>query len=411
MPRSKHRLLSAAQERQPQVTAFLQDLIRIPSINGRDPEISVARRVVEEAERLRLTARLVAADPQRPNVLVELGQGPAGFALIGHLDTVAEGEHGDWQYPPFGGEIHDGWLYGRGAADNKAGVACALYTLAILRDLSLLDLSASRVILAGVTDEESGANSPLGLRHLLDQGLVEATGAIYTYAGDKIFIGHRGVLRVKVRATGEAIHTGRRAWHQKRQGINAGTSLMPATLALDNLDIPTSPHPAFPGLGCTVTVTSFHCGDGDGVVPARAEAGIDVRLMPGQRSEDVLKTIRDVVEAKTPPELPVKIDVTVDIPAAVIPADHRLVELARHWTRTITGKEWPAVGAGPANEGYMLIEAGVPTLCGFGPRGENAHARDERVELASLSQAVAMYVGLTSDYLSAASADASSTTS
>jgi len=382
------------------VTAFLQDLVRIPSVNGRDPEARVARRIAEEAARLDLPARLVGAEEERPNVLVELGEGPTGFALVGHLDTVAEGEHGNWRSPPFGAEIHDGWLYGRGSADNKAGTACALYTLAILRDQGVLDPSTARVILAGVADEESGACSPLGLRYLLDRGLIDATGAIYTYAGDKIFIGHRGVLRVKLRAAGEATHSGRRAWHQKRLGLNAGTALMPAALAVDNLEIPTPPHPAFPGLGCTVTVTSFHCGESDGMVPGEAEAGVDVRLMPGQASGDVLQAITDIVTAETPPELRVRIDVTVDIPAAAIPSDHRLVEVARDWTRAVTGAEWPVVGAGPANEGYMLIEAGVPTLCGFGPRGENAHAADERVEIESLSQAMAMYAGVVSDYVS-----------
>jgi hypothetical protein len=115
----KRQLLSAAQQHQADVIGFLQDLICIPSVNGRDPESGVARRVVAEAERLRLAARLVVAVPERPNVLVELGEGPAGFALIGHLDTVAEGDHGAWRHPPFGGEIHAGWLYGRGVPNQR----------------------------------------------------------------------------------------------------------------------------------------------------------------------------------------------------------------------------------------------------------------------------------------------------
>jgi succinyl-diaminopimelate desuccinylase len=396
-------LLSAAQQYQGGAVAFLQDLVRLPSVNGRDTEAAVAQRVVEEAERLGLQARLVAADPKRPNVLVELGGGVGGFALVAHLDTVEEGEGEDWSHPPFGAEIHDGRLYGRGAADNKAGIACGLYTLALLRDHSLLDLSAARVVLAGVVDEESGANSPLGARYLLDQGLLDASGAIYTYASDKIRIGHRGVLRLRLHATGEAVHSGRKAWHQKRQGLNAGTALMAVALAIDGMEIPTSPHPAFGGLGCTVTVTGLRFGPDNGtvsgVVPGRAEAGIDIRLMPGQSKDEVLDTVRDVVERNVPPGLQVATDVTVDIPAAVIPADHRLVETARHWTRMVTGEEWAVAGAGPANEGYMFIQAGIPTLCGFGPQGENAHAPDEYVEIGSLSQTIAMYTGIIRDYL------------
>jgi acetylornithine deacetylase/succinyl-diaminopimelate desuccinylase-like protein len=109
-------------------------LVRIPSVNGRENEATVAQRVIEEATRLGFDARLIAADPARPNALVEWGHGPASFALIGHLDTVAEGDPAAWTSPPFAAEIREGRLYGRGTADNKAGIACGLYTLALLRD-------------------------------------------------------------------------------------------------------------------------------------------------------------------------------------------------------------------------------------------------------------------------------------
>jgi succinyl-diaminopimelate desuccinylase len=95
----------------------------------------------------------------------------------------------------------------------------------------------------------------------------------------------------------------------------------------------------------------------------------------------------------------VTVDVKNDLPGVAIPSDHRLVEITRRYTRAVTGHEWPAVGAGPANEGYMLIQAGIPTLCGFGPRGDGAHAPDEGMGLASLSQTIAMYAGIIRDYL------------
>jgi succinyl-diaminopimelate desuccinylase len=395
-------LLSADRQRHDEAVAFVQDLVRIPSVNGRDTEAAVARRVVNEAERLNLPARLVGADSGRPNVLVELGAGERGFALVAHLDTVDEGEEDDWTYPPFGGEIHDDFLYGRGAADNKAGLACGLYGLAFLRDHALLDPSATRVVLAGVVDEESGACSPLGVRHLLDRGLLDVGGAIYTYTSRKIRIGHRGVLRLVLRATGAAVHSGRRVWHQRREGAHAGMALVDIARALEGLEIAAPEHLAFPGLGCTVTVTGLHFGPearAGGVVPGRAEAGVDIRLMPGQSREGVLDRVAEVVEANTLEGVEVDTEVVVDIPAAVIPADHRLVQVAQRWTKAITGETWPVEGAGPANEGWMLIQAGIPTLCGFGPQGGNAHAADEYVEVGSLSQAVGLYAGVIGEYL------------
>ena len=119
--------------------SFLQDLVRLPSVNGRNSETAVARRIAAEAERLGLAAELVASDPERSNVLVTFGEGACGFALIGHMDTVAAGDDALWSSPPFAAAIREGHLLGRGTADNKAGIACGLYTLALLRDQQLLD--------------------------------------------------------------------------------------------------------------------------------------------------------------------------------------------------------------------------------------------------------------------------------
>jgi acetylornithine deacetylase/succinyl-diaminopimelate desuccinylase-like protein len=92
-------------------------------------------------------------------------------------------------------------------------------------------------------------------------------------------------------------------------------------------------------------------------------------------------------------------NVTVDIPGAVISQDHPLARLAQDYTEAIMGRRWETAGAGPANEGYMLIGAGIPTLCGFGPTGGNPHAADEWVDVNSLPATVAMFAGIIHDYL------------
>ncbi len=398
----QNRLLSKAQAYRADLVDFLIDLVRIPSVNGRENEAAVAQRVVEEAERLGFEARLVAKDPARPNALLEWGHGPAGFALIGHLDTVAEGDPAAWTSPPFAAEQRGGRLYGRGTADNKAGIACGLYTLALLRDQGMLDPDDVRLTLAGVVDEESGASSTLGVRYLLDQGLLRADGAIYAYASDIVCIGHRGLLRLRLHAGGRAIHSGSPAWAQGQGGVNAVTGLAEILLALEALELPAPAHPAFEGLGCTLTPgTRVAGGEFESMVPAHAEALVDVRLMPGQDSADVIAAVEEVIAEVTArrPGLSVRIGVKNDLPGAAIPADHPLATTAQHYAEALTGVTWPIAGAGPANEGYMLIEAGIPTLCGFGPTGGNAHAPDEWVAVESLATTVAVYAGMIQDYL------------
>ena len=396
-------LLRAAEARLPEMTAFLQDLVRIPSVNGRDTEAAVAQRVLAEAARLGFEARLPARDPARPNVLVTWGGGPAGFAFIAHTDTVAEGNPAAWTTPPFAAAVREGRLYGRGAADNKAGLVCGLYTLALLRDEGLVDPAAVRVSVAGVVDEESGASSSLGVRYLLDAGLLAgARGAIYAYASDIVCIGHRGLLRVILRAEGQTIHSGSAAWSQGLGGVNAVTGLAAVLLRLEALDLPAPMHPAFEGLRCTLTPgTRFSGGEFESMVPAHAEALVDVRLMPGQPAEDVLAAIEHAVAEETArrPGLRVALEVKNRLPGVAIPMEHPLATLAQRYTESVTGAAWPIAGAGPANEGYMLIEAGIPTLCGFGPTGDNAHAPDEWVALASLPRTVVMFAGIVRDYL------------
>lgn len=395
-------LLTTAAKYESNITAFLRDLVRIPSVNGRDLEAALAERIQAEAITLDLESRLIALQPERPNILVSYGEGTDRFVLIGHMDTVAEGDPTSWSCPPFAADVKEGRIIGRGAADNKAGIACGLYTLALLRDLNLIDPAHQQVILAGVVDEESGACSPLGVRHLLDSGALQARGAIYTYTSDIVCIGHRGLLRLELNAHGQSIHAGVAEWHNHIQGANAVMALAELLLRLESLNIPAHPPSGFEHLGFTITPgTIFRGGSYPSIVPDSAKAVVDIRLLPGQSSVEVLDFVQEQIHAieKERQRIHFEMTTTVDIPGAVIPKDHPLAVLAQDYTEALTGRRWEAAGAGPANEGYMLIGAGIPTLCGFGPTGGNPHAPDEWVEINSLSATVSTFAGIIHDYL------------
>ena len=395
-------LLSAARTYQQDLIAFLRDLVRIPSVNGRDPERLLAERIQAEADRLGFESRLIALQPERPNILVNYGNGMDRFAMIGHMDTVAEGDPASWSSPPFAAQINEGRMTGRGAADNKAGIACGLYTLALLRERNLIDANRQQVILAGVVDEESGACSPLGVRHLLNSDALQARAAIYAYTSDIVCIGHRGLIRLELTAHGQSVHAGLAEWHHQTIGANAVTALSDLLLKLEALQIPAEAPPGFEHLGFTITPgTVFHGGSYPSIVPDLASAMVDIRLLPGQSSADVLAQVRDqihLIESQRP-RITFDMNVTVDIPGALIPKDHPLARLAQDYTEALTGRRWETAGAGPANEGYMLIGAGIPTLCGFGPTGGNPHAPNEWVELESLPTTVAIFAGMIHDYL------------
>jgi acetylornithine deacetylase/succinyl-diaminopimelate desuccinylase-like protein len=395
-------LMAGVKKYQPELTNFLRDLVRIPSVNGRDPEGPLALRIQEEARKLRLDSNLIALQAERPNILVTYGEGSDRFALIAHIDTVTEGNPDGWSSPPFAAEVKDGRIIGRGAADNKAGIACGLYTLALMREFNLVDPARQQVIVAGVVDEESGACSPLGVRYLLDSGSLKAKGAIYAYTSDIVCIGHRGLIRLELTAHGQSVHAGIAEWHNHTLGANAVTALADLLLALETLEIPFPSPPGFEHLGFTVTPgTIFNGGSFPSIVPDSATAIVDIRLLPGQSSAEVIELVREKIRAveTARPRISFELRVTVDIPGAYIPKDHPLALLAQDHTEAVHGRRWEVAGAGPANEGYMLISAGIPTLCGFGPTGGNPHAPDEWVEIDSLPATVAVFAGIIHDYL------------
>jgi acetylornithine deacetylase/succinyl-diaminopimelate desuccinylase-like protein len=94
-------LLAASGKYESEITSFLRDLVRIPTVNWRDVEAPLASRIEQEALKLGLASRRVALQPERPNILVSHGEGSDQFALIAHMDTVAEGNLVGWSSPPF----------------------------------------------------------------------------------------------------------------------------------------------------------------------------------------------------------------------------------------------------------------------------------------------------------------------
>lgn len=378
-----------------------RELIRVPSVNGVHPEEGVARVIAGALAARGVQPDMPSYEAGRPNVTAEVGRGERALILVGHMDTVPEGDPALWSAPPFAAELRDGRIIGRGACDNKAGIAVGILLLATLREC--VPQMPGRVMLVCVPDEESGATGRIGITPLLREGRIPRGQAVYTYPGlDVLSIGHRGLLRVRVSAFGEATHTGGDAWESGTGGVNAVTALADYLLSLERWQPAFDPHPAFPGRRPVITPgTLIKGGEIESMVPARAEAIVDVRLLPGQQGDALLAEMQGLVAPilDRRPGVRFEWEKRIDLPAVAIPADAPIVRVLTHWTEVVTGTPPVAVGAGPANEGYLLIEAGIPTICGFGPPGGNAHAVDEYVEAGGLVPAAKIYAAAALDLL------------
>ena len=130
--------------------AFLQELVRFPSLRGREAPLqdwfarqmaargyAVDRFSIADVPDHPKMAPMVDADPAASIQVVasRRAANPTGRSLIlqGHIDVVPEGPHGMWTYPPYSATIRDGWMYGRGAHDMKSGVACMVFAMDAIR--------------------------------------------------------------------------------------------------------------------------------------------------------------------------------------------------------------------------------------------------------------------------------------
>lgn len=404
LPALREEIWRRLESRQPDIVSLCRRLVRTPSVNGEHREEAVADEIAAALHDLDVTLHMPAFADGRPCVVASVGRGDRGILFVGHTDTVAVGDAANWSYDPFGADIAGGRLYGRGACDNKAGIAIAAHVLGVVREFE--EHLNGRVILACVPDEETGATGRLGITPLLDAGYLDADAGIYTYPNvDKISIGHRGLLRIRIEARGEATHTGGDAWESGEQGVNAVTGMADLLLALEEWQPAFEPHSAFPGRRPVVTPgTLISGGHSESMVPDRCEALVDLRLLPGQESETLTREIQRIADevASRRPGLSFELTPTVDLPAVAISKEHPIVQSLAHWTEEVTGERPTMAGAGPANEGYLLIQAGIPTVCGFGPPGGNAHAADEYVEVDGLLATSKIYAAATLDVLEAA---------
>jgi acetylornithine deacetylase/succinyl-diaminopimelate desuccinylase family protein len=386
----EQRIADTIQANKTDLVDFCRRLIQTPSVNGMDDEVHLAEVIAAEARKLGLVVQIVGEQPNRPNVIVSTGDsGDTDLLLLGHLDTVPPGDLANWTHPPFSGEIADGRIYGRGAIDTKGGMAAAIYALAAVKD----QINGQAQFI-GVPDEETGATGTLGIKYLSARGLLSGKGAIYAYSGSEIILGHRGLLRYRLVCTGQAIHTGAFEWQEQTSGANAVTGMAHLLLALEQINVafPRSSAPYFERFRTVMTPgTIINGGVSVNIVPDRCEALIDIRTTPENDPQTIEALLDQAIRQIETPALKFRYERLNYIPAVCSDERAPIFSILADLIPQVRGIPAVKTVAGPANEGYLLIEQGIPTVCGFGPTGENAHAANEYADVGSLADAALIF--------------------
>ena len=314
----------------------------------------------------------------------EFGPGPV-IALNAHGDVVPPGE--GWTHPPYGAEIVDGWMYGRGVAVSKSDIPTYAFAMKALVQ-SGLPLSGT-VELHVTYDEEAGGE--IGPALILGQGLSKpdlALGAGFSYA---VVNAHNGCLHAEVEVKGRSAHAAMP--FTGIDALEAATAILSALYGWrGSLSERVS---ALPGIGSPqLTVGLIKGGINTNVVPDRVTFRLDRRMIPEENPAEVEGELRRVIEdaAASRPGVTVAIRrILLAEPLVPHAGGQKLTEaLCRHAT-SVMGEPVAAKGVPLYTDARHYAAAGIPTvLYGAGPHTieeANAHRADERLPLADLRKA------------------------
>jgi len=315
------------------------------------------------------------------------------FGFNGHTDVVPVGDLSAWTHDPFGAEVVDGWMYGRGATDMKSGVA-AFAAAAI--DFVRTTPPDGAVILTITGDEEGDAQH--GTTALLDW--MAASGERMTHClvgeptcpnemGEMMKIGRRGSMTCWFTATGVQGHSAYP--HRAKNPMSALVRLL-SRLEEAPLDQGT---PHFDA--STLAITTIDCGNpANNVIPARGTATVNIRfndLHTGQGLCDWLRGHADAVQAETG----VRIDTRFQISGeSFLTPPGELSDLIANAVQAETGRRPEASTSGGTSDA-RFVRYHCPVV-EFGLVGKTMHQVDERVEVAQIHQLKAIYSRILRDY-------------
>jgi acetylornithine deacetylase len=408
-------IMNAVDETFDRQTAVLADLVRIPSVRYREaPAQDMMARLFKEeglgVDRWQIRIDDIKHLPGYSPKQVDYDDAwnvvgtwrpasPKGRSLIlnGHIDVVPEGPHDMWTAPPFEPRIKDGWMYGRGSGDMKAGLVLNHYALIALRRLGWRP--AADVYMQSVVEEECTGNGALAC---LQRGYRADAALIPEPSGGTMTIAQVGVMWFQVRVTGHPVHV-----YKADAGSNAIESAYRLIQALRELEKEWNArkvndrhfhdhhHPV------NFNVGRIAGGDWASSVPAWCTFDMRAGVLPSQTLAEARREIEDCVRraaandpflGNAPPSVtwegfqaePFVLKNHEQV-RAVLAEAHQTVFGEALQDRTATGT---------ADNRFFGLYAGTPALV-YGPQSDDVHGFDERVNLESvrkITQSTALFI-------------------
>jgi succinyl-diaminopimelate desuccinylase len=381
---------------------FLQELIRVPTDTPPGNNTPHALRTAQLLEEMGLQtekhcppqAAVTAAGLESiTNLIVRRKFGPGGktIALNAHGDVVPPGE--GWSVDPYGGEVKDGFIYGRASAVSKCDFSTFTFALRALE--AVAKPAQGSVELHFTYDEEFGGE--VGPDWLLKEGITKPDLMIAAGFSYQVIVAHNGCLQMEVTVHGEMSHAA--IPDTSIDALQGATHIMSALYALNadykkiTSDVEGITHPY-------LNIGLIEGGTNTNVVPGKVVFKLDRRMIPEEDAAQVEQSIRDAIAKAAKSYQPprgsgaIHVDIRRMLLAQAmkpLPGNQPLVQALQKHGGQVFGEPIPALGTPLYTDVRLYVERGIPgVIYGAGPRTvleSNAKRADERLALEDLRRA------------------------
>lgn len=385
---NRERLAERAQAYEAEIVGFLRDLIAIPAESGQ--EAPVITRIGQEM--LKVGFDDIRVDGMG-NILGRIGSGKTVVMMDSHTDTVGVGDPKEWNWDPYRGKVENGYVYGRGACDQRAGMASMVYAGKLIKELGLSG-DYTLYVVGSVMEEDCDG---LPWLYILNEDGIRPDCVVITEPSSlRIYRGHRGRMEIEVHLRGKSCHAS-----APERGDNPIYKMSRLVEEVERLNTRLRQDP-FLGKG-TIAVTEIRslspslC-----AVPGACSIHLDRRLTVGETKESAVAEVRglagaehaeiEILQYDRPSYTGLRYPMEKYYPTWVLEEEHPVTRAAvgtyrALWQRAPVVDKWTFSTNGVGSMGLM----GVPTI-GFGPGEEEvAHSVGERVPIAHLVAAAQFY--------------------
>ena len=370
--------------------ALTQDLIRRPSVTPADAgAMDTLQRTLD---RLGFECRRMKFG-QIENLYARRGTASPNLCFAGHTDVVPAGDRAAWRYDPFGADVSDGILHGRGAVDMKGGIAA--WVAAVSRTLAQEEVPGSLSFLITGDEEGEAVDGTVKVVETL-----RAEGEIIDHCvvgeptctsilGDMIKVGRRGSINAYIEVQGEQGHVA-----YPHRAANPMPVLLRLLNALQTRHLDDGYERFQPS---NLEITTVDVGNPTtNVIPAKATARVNVRFNPAQSGPALAAWFQDEA-AKAGEGFAGTVSVRTAISGEAFLTEHSpFVELVASAVRTITSQE-PDLSTTGGISDARFIRSLCPVV-EFGLVGATMHAIDERVPVTEIEQLTTVYQRIIEGY-------------